>query len=210
MALAALGMAPAAFAQTGTTGAPPAGPAPSKIAILNVRSAIVGTAEGKQASAELQSRFAARQTEMDSIRKQMDDLEKQLTAGANTLSEEEKARKERAGQILGKQLQHKQEEYQDEVTAAQSDAIDVIGRKMMDVIDRYARENAIAVVIDSSGQATPVLYRAAAIDITDSIVKLYDAQYPIRAGSTTPAKPPATNPPPTTNPPPKRPGGGGQ
>jgi outer membrane protein len=204
IALAALGMAPGAFAQTGTTGAPPAGSAPTKIAILNVRTAIVQTAEGKAASADLQAKFAPQQTEMDNIRKQIDDIEKQLSAGANTLSEEEKARKERAGQILGKQLQHKQDEYTDNVTAAQSDAIDAIGRKMMDVIDRYARENGYGVVIDSSGQTTPVLYRAAQLDITDAIVKLYDTQYPARAGAA--PKPPGT--PPATNPPAKRPGGG--
>jgi hypothetical protein len=34
----------------------------SKVGVIDVRSAIVNTAEGKQASAELQSQFAARQT----------------------------------------------------------------------------------------------------------------------------------------------------
>jgi len=34
------------------------------------------------------------------------------------------------------------------VNAAQQDVIDRIGRKMMDVLDRYARENGYATVFD--------------------------------------------------------------
>jgi len=68
-------------------------------------------------------------------------------------------------------------EYQEDVNAAQADVIDRIGRKMVDVLDRYARENGYAVVLDSSAQSTPILYASTQIDVTQDIVRLYDQAY---------------------------------
>ena len=42
--------------------------APTKVGVINMQAAITGTAEGKQAVAELQSQFAPRQTELQTCR----------------------------------------------------------------------------------------------------------------------------------------------
>ena len=57
-----------AWAQTGGAAAPSG---QMKIAILNVRQAIVATAEGKQASAQLQTQFAAQQNDLQAMQKQI-------------------------------------------------------------------------------------------------------------------------------------------
>ena len=57
-AVAALVLTPGVWAQSTTT----ASGTPSKVGVLNVQIAITSTAEGKQAAAELQSKFAPRQT----------------------------------------------------------------------------------------------------------------------------------------------------
>jgi len=90
--------------------AAPAGAAPAaaKVGVLNVQAAIASTAEGKQASAELQSQFASRQTELETLNKQIDDLRKRLQAGAKHVSQEEQARLTRQGEGLAKQAQRKQ------------------------------------------------------------------------------------------------------
>ena len=173
-----------------------------KIGIINVRAAIIATAEGKQASAELQSQFAARQNELESLNKQINDLRQRLQAGAATLSDDEKGRLTLQGQRLTQLLDRKQNELQEDVNAAQSEVVDRIGRKMMDVLDRYARENGIIAVFDSSAQNSPILFASTNIDITQDIVKLYDQAYPLKAAAaaparpaTTPAKPAGTTPP---------------
>ena len=173
-------------------GAAAAAPAavPGKIGVINVRQAIVTTSEGKQASAELQSQFAARQTELENLNKQINDLKQRLSAGSATLSQEEQARLTRQGELLARQLQRKQDEYQEDVNASQGDVIDKIGRKMIDVLDRYARENGYVAILDSSAQNTPILYASNQIDVTQDIIRLYDQAYPLKAGSTTP-KPPS-------------------
>jgi outer membrane protein len=189
--------APALRAQ-GAAAAAPASSAAGKIAVINVRQAIVTTSEGKQASAELQSQFAARQAELENLNKQITDLRQRLAAGQATLSQDEQARLTRQGELLARQLQRKQDEYQEDVNASQGDVIDKIGRKMIDVLDRYARENGYAVIMDSSAQNTPILYASNQIDVTQDIIRLYDQAYPLKAGSTTPKPAPRPAPQPTT------------
>jgi len=203
VALAFLCVAPAAMAQGGAT----QGAASSnKIAVIRMREAITATAEGKQAQAELQSKYAPMQADLQNTQKQIDDISKQLQAGANTLSDEEKARKNAQGELLQHKYQRLLEELQEESTADQNDVVNRIGKRLLDVEERYARENGYTLVIDSSaGQTMVVMYFAKQIDITDEVVKLYDQQFPVKAAATTPPKQPGT--PPAQNPPAKRPGG---
>ena len=178
--------------------------AAGKIGVINVRQAIVTTAEGKQASAELQQQFQSRQNELENMNKQINDLRNRLSAGANTLSDDEKVRLTQQGQRLTQQLDRKNNELNEDVQAAQGDVVDRIGRKMMDVLDRYARENGLVAVFDSSAQNSPILFASTNIDITQEIIKLYDQAYPSKGGapaSTAPAaKPAPTTPRPTTPP----------
>ena len=173
--------------------APAASGASGKLGVINVRQAIVTTSEGKQASAELQSQFAPRQTELENLNKQIADLRQRLSASDGKLSQDEQTRLTRQGELLARQLQRKQDEYQEDVNASQGDVIDKIGRKMIDVLDRYARENGYVAILDSSAQNTPILYASNQIDVTQDIIRLYDQAYPLKAGSTTP-KPAATRP----------------
>jgi outer membrane protein len=172
-----------------------------KLGVINVRQAIASTSEGKQAGAELQSQFASRQSELEGLNKQINDLRQRIDAGSGKFSQEEQARLQREGETKARQLQRKQDEYQEDVNAAQAEVFDRIGRKMIDVLDRYARENGYVAVLDSSAQNTPILFASTNIDVTQDIVKLYDQAYPVKGGapaSTTPARPvqkPAAQPP---------------
>jgi len=187
-ALAALLLLPGAvaWAQGGAAAA-----APTKVAVINIRQAIVATAEGKMASAQLQSQFAPGQAELDGMQKQITELQTRLSNGVRTLSADQQTRLQRQGDLLTREYQSKQEFLQEEVTGAQGDLVDTIGRKMLDVIDRYARDNAIAVVLDSSAQGSPVLFGSTQLDITDAIVRLYDQANPVKADAPAETKKPA-------------------
>jgi outer membrane protein len=129
-----------------------------------------------------------------------------LSAGANTLSDEEKVRLTQQGQRLTQQLDRKNNELNEDVQAAQGEVVDKIGRKMMDVLDRYARENGLVAVFDSSAQNSPILFASTNIDITQDIIKLYDQAYPVKGGAAAaPATKPATTTRPSTIPAPTKP-----
>jgi outer membrane protein len=136
---------------------------------------------------------------LETLNKQIDDLRKRLQAGQNTLSQEEQARLTRQGEGLAKQAQRKQEEYNEDVQAALGDVRERIGRKMLDVLDRYARENGYSAIFDTSSQAQVIIYASNQADVTQDIIRLFDQAYPVKA-SATPAKPAAAKPAPTTTP----------
>jgi outer membrane protein len=175
------------------------GAAPSnqmKVGTLNVRQAIVTTAEGKQASAQLQSQFSSQQNDLQNMQKQIQDLQNRVANSHGTLSDDEQARLQRQGELMTRQFQRKQDDLNEAVNAAQSDVIDNIGRKMLDGLDRYSRENGYTVVFDTSAQGSPVVYGSSQIDITQEIVRLYDQAYPIKGGTAAPSSsaPPAAAP----------------
>jgi len=185
-ALAAFLMVPAVWAQTG---AAPAAAAPSKVGVIDVQVAITSTAEGKQAAAELQSQFAPRQTELSNLQKQMEDIQTRLRTGQSTLSDDEKARLGREGEQLQRTFQRKSQDAQDDFNEAQREIVDRIGRRMIDVLGKYSRDNGFTVILDRSGQTSPVIFAANSIDVTQEIIRLFDQSYPAKAAATTPRAP---------------------
>jgi Skp family chaperone for outer membrane proteins len=157
------------------------GEAGAKVAAINMRVAIANTSEGKQAAAQLEAQFLARRKELEDLNKKINDLQQRLTVGATTFSEEEKQKLTVEGQRLTRQLERKQNEFQEDLNDAQSDVISRIGRRMVEVLGKYAPSNGYGAVLDNSSQTTPVMY--ASTDITQDVVKAYDEAYPLKSGA---------------------------
>ena len=153
----------------------------AKVAAINMRTAIANTAEGKQAAAQIETEFLRRRKELEDLNKKLSDLQQRLTAGANTLSDEEKQRLTLEGQRLTRQLERRQNEFQEDLNDAQSDVISRIGRRMVEVLGKYAPSKGYGAVLDNSSQSTPVMYASA--DITEEIVRLYDQTYPVKSAA---------------------------
>jgi outer membrane protein len=192
-ALAALLAVPAAWGQANAVRAADA-PVATKLGTINMQVAITGTSEGKQAAAELQSQFAPRETELSNMQKQIEDLQTRIRTTQNTASDDEKARMQREYDTMTRQYQRKQQDSQDDFQAARQEVVDRIGRKLIEVVDRYSKDQGYAVLLDTSSQQTPVIYGAPTVDVTQEVIRLYDQQYPVKAASTTPAKPAAPKP----------------
>ena len=191
LALAASLVGPAMWAQSSGAAASSAA---LKVGVINVQVAITSTAEGKQAAAELQSQFAPRQSELDGLRRQIEDIQTRLRTGSSTLSDDEKARLSREAEQMSRTFQRKQQDSQDDFNEAQREVVDRIGRKMIDVLDKYSKEHEYGAILDTSAQNTPVVYAANAIDVTQDIIRLYDQNYPVKAGAAKSSAPPRAAP----------------
>lgn len=194
VALAAASLLVVAVVRAQSPAASPA--AAGKVGVINIRAAIGSTAEGKQAQAELQSKFAPRQTEIENMNKQINDLRQRLAACEGKCSQDEIQRLTTQGQRMTQQFDRKNTEFNEDSNAALSDVIDSIGRKMVDVLERYAAQNGYSVVLDSSAQNNPILFASQQIDVTQDIVRLYDQAYPVKGGAPAQQKP-ASKPAPT-------------
>jgi Skp family chaperone for outer membrane proteins len=194
MALAAFSFAPAAMAQAGAP--------PTKFKVMDMRTAIIQTAEAKSDVAQLQSQFAPQSAQIESLNKQIEEIARKLQAGSNTLSDEEKARLTRSGQLLQSQYKRASDQLEEQSNAAQQDLVEGIGRKMMDLVETYAKENGLDAVLNTSADSIGILYKSPNMDVTSEIVKLYDQKYPVKGA-------PAAAPKPSTpaSPAVKKPGG---
>jgi outer membrane protein len=81
------------------------------------------------------------------------------------------------------------EDIQSQVDEEQGALLQSLGDKLVKVIDRYALENGVAIVLDVSPQPSPVIWATPGIDITSEVVRLYDKVHPVAA--TPVAAPPA-------------------
>ncbi|MGA2739091.1 MAG: OmpH family outer membrane protein [Bryobacteraceae bacterium] len=194
----ALGAALLSQAQTGAPAqsAPPAAP-PTKVGIIAFQNAIVSTKDGQKAAAELTAKFGPKKSELEKKQSTIAQLQDQLRKGTNTMSEEAKQKLMREIDQTTKALNRETEDAQAELDQEQNRIMQELGQRINAVMDKYARDNGYAVILDVSSQQTPVLYAASGIDITQDIIALYDKNAP---SATSSAKPAGTAPAPVAKP----------
>ena len=173
-----------AYAQTPVTG----GAAPTKIAVINLSEAMARTKEGQKAAAEINTKFGPKKADFDKRQADIEQLNDKLNKGRATMSED--AQKQLAAEIQkkGTDLKRFGEDSQTEMDNDEAKITQELQMKMGPVLQQYAIQNNYAVVIDV-GQQSPVLWYAAATNITDTMVALYDQAHPV-AGA--PAAAPGT------------------
>lgn len=169
--------------------------APTKVGIIHIQNAIIGTKDGQVAAKSLEERFMPRRKEVEKKQADIGAMQNQLRASSNTASEEVKNKLMRDIDVKQKSLQRDAEDFQAEVDQEQQKVLGELGGKIMAVIDKFATDNGYAIVIDVSSQQSPVLYAATAIDITREIVALYDRNAPSAAKPPAPAATPPAAPP---------------
>lgn len=187
----ALGMWSLAQAQTPPPAAPPAPvPASAKVAIVNIQAAMLNTADGRKAAADLAAKFDARK---EALQKRDADLQarvEQLRKGSAAMSDDARAKLMRDNDAQTKALQRDEEDLKADIDQDQNKIMNDLGAKLVDVVQQYATANGFVLVLNVSDPQTPVLWHNPATDVTTDIIKLYDQAHPAAA----PAKPAAAAP----------------
>ena len=169
------------------------GQVPTKIAVINVQTAILSTKDGQKAATDLQTQFSPRQQDLEKKQTELTALQDQLRKGSATMSDDAKTKLMRDIDATTTRVNRDRQDAQSDLEESQGKVMQELGGKMMAVMEKYAMQNGFAVVLDVSSPQTPVLWAASAVDITNDIVKLYDQAYPgVAAAPAVPAaKPPA-------------------
>lgn len=148
------------------------------IGIVNIQDAIIATNDGKKEFDALQQRFAPRQNELKARNDEVENLKKTLQAQAEKLSEAERNTRLKELETKQKALQRDFDDAQNEFQQAEQEVVNRIGKKMLDVLDKYAKENGYAVIVDVSNPKTPVLWASRGAYITKHLVDAYNAAPP--------------------------------
>ncbi len=164
--------------------------AQTKVGIIHVQNAIISTKDGQKIAGELQARFDPRRKEIEKRQTEIQALRDQLNRGSNTMSDEAKQTLIREIDQKSRSANRASEDAQADFEQDRDRVLQELGQRMMVVIDKYARDNGYALIVDVSSPQTPVLYASNTIDITNDIVALYDKNAPSAAPSAPAAAPP--------------------
>jgi outer membrane protein len=180
-----------------------------KFAVINIQGAIISTKDGQKAAAELNAKTAPKKKELEQKQNEINALQDQLNKGSNTLSETAKNDIYKNIEAKKKNLQREVEDAQADLEADQQKLLQQLGQKILAVIEKYARDNSITMVVDVSSPQTPILYASPSVDITKEIIELYDknAQSGGAPAPTTSAPPTAPKPTPAPKAAPTKPAG---
>ncbi|HEV7521126.1 MAG TPA: OmpH family outer membrane protein [Candidatus Angelobacter sp.] len=153
----------------------------NKVGIVSIQDAIANTNEGKKELDALQKKFAPRQTALQTQNDELENIKKQLQAQGDKLSDDERNSRVRSATEKQKSLQRSAEDFQNEVQTAEQEILNRLGKKMLDVMEKYAKENGYTVVLDVSNPQTPVLYANPGTNITKNLIDAYNAESPAAA-----------------------------
>ena len=155
--------------------------AQSKVAVINIQAAIANTKDGKKAAEDLDGRMAPRKKDLEKKQGDLNALKESLQRGGAAMNENTK--RELMGNIDVKTKSYNRdlEDAQAEAQQEQDKVLNDLGQKMMAVIDKYSRDNTLALVLDVSNPQTPVLFASNTIDITQAIIEMYDKNAPTAA-----------------------------
>lgn len=147
---------------------------PAKYGVINIQGALVTTKDGQKAAGELETKASPKRKELEAKQNEINSLKDQLQKGSNTLSEQAKQDIYNKVGARTTSLKRDVEDAEADWNQEQQKVLQGLGQKMMAVIDKYAKDNGYALILDVSSPQTPVLYASNTIDITKDIIDLYD------------------------------------
>lgn len=157
---------------------------PTKFGVVNMRLAIMATADWNQSIAQLKTQFAPRNAELQELQTKIEQEQTQLSNGQATLSDQTRADMRDELARLQRSYQRNAQETEDDANDAQQEVVDRIGQRIVKLLAEYSTQNGYAMVLDNSAQQSPVLYAATQIDLTEKRTKLYDQHYPLNTSAT--------------------------
>jgi outer membrane protein len=169
-----------------------------KIAVVDMQGAILQTKEGQQASAELKAKFGPKEQEINKRSQDLAAKQAQYQKTVATMSDSAKASAERDITSLQKALQRDTDDARTDVQAEENRLLGGILQKMQMVMQKYAADKQITMLMDISSQPNNLLYADKAVNVTADVIALYDktAGGPSNPAPATTAapKPPAAAP----------------
>jgi outer membrane protein len=174
--------APAASAPASPQPQGPAAPTafPAKIAVISFEEAVYLTNEGQRAAADIAKKYESQKAVIVGEADEIESLRKQLAAAPATLSNEEKASRERAIDLKEKKYQSDVENAQTAYNGDLQDALQKVAVKVNAVMQTYLKVNGYSIAFDAGNQQSSIMWisQDPNADITQAVIGAYNASTP--------------------------------
>lgn len=183
------------MAQAQTAAASNAAPN-AKVAVIAFEAAVAKTNEGQRNLADLEKKYQPKQEEITTLKNQVDSLTKQLQTDGPKLSDTERASRAKVIDDKTKQLDRTTEDARNDFSQDVNQAYAALASKVYDVMKDYAEKNGYTLVLNISGQQSPVMFREESTDITQAVIDAYNTKsgVPAPTGASSSAVPDAPAP----------------
>ena len=181
---------------------PPSQPMAQNIVAVSFNAAVLQTAEAQKELSALQTKFAPRQVQLQALNDEVEAMRKEMGNTADKVGDKEMTAREQSLDSKEKQLQRQAEDFRNDSQSESQQAFQRVAQKFYAFLQVYSRQHGYWAVIERGSDAAPVVWYAASnMDITNQLVKAYNAQSgAVSPGSSgapdrgNPVKPPATLP----------------
>ena len=153
-----------------------AGLGQTKVGVVSLQRAVLGCAEIKKASADMENKYKPRQQEMEKLQRELQGIQQQLQSNTGKLTPAAEADLTAEGQRKQRQLQRMDDDLKADVTAERNDILGSSGKKMREIVQKLAQDKGLDVVVDE--QST--LFFKPAMDLTAEAIAAYDKAYPAK------------------------------
>lgn len=153
-----------------------------KIAVVDFQKALDQVQEGQQARERLQGMYQQKQKTIQGLGEKLQQMRDDYERQAAILSTEARSQKEQ--ELSQAQMQYQQAylQSQSEMQNAYAEVMDDLITKMKEICQQIGKEKGYTLILETSQGG--VVYNGGAIDITDELIRRYDAANPVkRTGS---------------------------
>jgi outer membrane protein len=163
---------------------------PQNIVTVSFNAAVLQTAEAQKNLSALQARFAPKQKQLQALNDEVESLRKQLADTSSNLSDAERTSRARSLESKEKELQREAEDFKSDSQNESEQIFQRVAQKVYAFLQTFSQQHGYSAVIERGSDANPVVWYAAGnMDITDELIKAYNAQ--AEGASSAPANPPA-------------------
>lgn len=146
----------------------------SRVAIFDMQKAIMSVAEGKKARESLQKDWEEKQKKLQAESKKIQDSMEDLRKQSMVLDEKTRHEKEEAIQAQILKLRELDAKSQGEFQKRDHEVSEPIIKKLRVLVAKLSKDRDYTLVID--GNENTIIYSQGNNDITDEIIKQYDAK----------------------------------
>jgi outer membrane protein len=148
--------------------------ADGSVAVVNLKRAVLESAAGKRAQAELNRKADKLKSELKHLNDEVQNMRKDLENTAALLKPEAKLAKERDFERKVRLLNDRNRDAEQEMREAERDILLPIQRQMLKVIEDMGIKNNYAIIMEAS----MALYAPKSADITNQVIAAFDKVQP--------------------------------
>jgi outer membrane protein len=142
-----------------------------KIGYVNYSELVQESPEAKVIADQLRSEFVPRQRELQTLQQQLKTRADKLEKDGATMTDDQKAKESREISDGERELQRKQQEFQEDVNARRNEELSTLQKTLVEQVRAYAKSQNFDLVV-----ADGVIYATGTVDITSQVLAALQAR----------------------------------